>query len=278
MNNIAHNGRNGLRCPYCREPLNDVAPAPAPPALTIAAPQLNIQFNLDPITPTSPPPLSDSDDETDVEIWTTTDDDEETDDGEGDEEEEEEIPVPVTHWETPVEQPTRVVIARFFNVDHYVDEEDYVYDINTGECIGRLYDPETVDEGLITPGMITPAAPLTNFVIVSSFDAEPTRVVMEEILGMNFYMDEDYRLYDLLTRTFVGYADMYNGTIDYLAGLSGGVQVLQDFVLVHEHVYEEGHLISDSDSDSDSDEDEYEEELDESFPMEAQEVPEVMCC
>ena len=253
MNNIAHNGRNGLRCPYCREPLNDVVPAPPASALTIAAPQLNIQFNLDPITPTTPPPLSDSDSDS--------------------EEEDEDEEIPVIHWETPVEQPTRVVIAQFSNVLRYVDEEDYVYDINTCECIGCLYDPETLDEGLITP-----AAPLTNFVIVSSFDAEPTRVVMEEILGMNFYMDEDYRLYDLLTRTFVGYADMYNGTIDYLAGLSGGVQVLQDFVLVHEHVYEEGHLISDSDSDSDEDEDEYEEELDESFPMEAQEVPEVMCC
>lgn len=252
MNNIAHNGRNGLRCPYCREPLNDVAPTPAPPALTIAAPQLNIQFNLAPITPTTQPPLSDSDSD--------------------DEDEDEEIPV--IHWETPVEQPTRVVIAQFFNVNRYVDEEDYVYDINTCECIGCLSNAETLDDTMMDPY----SPPLTNFVIVSSFDTEPTRVVMEEILGMNFYMDEDYRLYDLLTRTFVGYADMYNGTIDYLAGLSGGVEVLQDFVLVHEHVYEEGHLISDTDSDEDDDEDEYEEELDESFPMEAQEVPEVMCC
>jgi hypothetical protein len=255
MNNIAHNGRNGLRCPYCREPLNDVAPAPPASALTIAAltiaaPQLNIQFNLDPITPTTPPPLSDSDSDSD-------DEDEE---------------IPVTHWETPVEQPTRVVIAQFFNVNRYVDEEDYVYDINTCECIGRLYDPETVDEG-----MITPAAPLTNFVIVSSFDAEPIKVVMEEIAGITFYMDKDYRVYDLNTRIYVGMANLWEETIDYSAGLSGGVQVLQDFVIVPEH--EHDYSLSDSDEDEDEDEEEDEEEdEDESFPMEAQEVQEVMCC
>ena len=102
---------------------------------------------------------------------------------------------------------------------------------------------------------------------------------MEEIAGITFYMDKDYRVYDLNTRIYVGMANLWEETIDYSAGLSGGVQVLQDFVIVPEHVYEEGHLISDSDEDEDDDdEDEYEEELDELFPMEAQEVQEVMCC
>lgn len=249
MNNIAHNGRNGLRCPYCREPLNDVAPAP--PALTIAAPQLNIQFNLAPITPTTQPPLSDSDSD--------------------DEDEDEEIPV--IHWETPVEQPTRVVIAQFFNVNRYVDEEDYVYDINTCECIGCLSNAETLDDTMMDPY----SPPLTNFVIVSSFDAEPINVVMEEIAGITFYMDKDYRLYDLNTRIYVGMANLWEETIDYSAGLSGGVQVLHDFVIVPEH--EHDYSLSDSDSDSDEDEEEDEDEdEDESFPMEAQEVQEVMCC
>jgi hypothetical protein len=100
---------------------------------------------------------------------------------------------------------------------------------------------------------------------------------MEEIAGITFYMDKDYRVYDLNTRIYVGMANLWEETIDYSAGLSGGVQVLQDFVIVPEH--EHDYSLSDSDEDEDEDEEEDEEEdEDESFPMEAQEVQEVMCC
>jgi hypothetical protein len=154
--------------------------------------------------------------------------------------------------------PDRVIIIRINNTNHYLDEDDYVYDITSGQCLGRMYDAETLDDNMLEPY----APPLTHFVIVDSFNYQPIPVVMKELAGNDYYMDEDYRLYDLITRNYVGMANIWEETIEYNAGLAGAPQVLQNFIVVGE--FEEDRIDYTDNEDSDYEDDDPAESINES--------------
>jgi hypothetical protein len=57
-------------------------------------------------------------------------------------------------------------------------------------------------------------------------------VVVHEVVGTEYFMDQHYRLYNMNTRNFVGYANLWEETIEYDVGLFGGVQTLEHYIVV----------------------------------------------
>jgi hypothetical protein len=222
MTNIAHMRHNSLKCPNCREPLSNT-----------------YQPTVQEMT------LAELDDESDTEF---------------DEEEEEEIihvnpPAPQLNIQfhppalpdlpdSPLE-PERVIHRNIDGINRYIDEDDYVYDINTLECIGLMYNAETFNDNMHA---IADVQPLINFIIVDTFyttpnpnvesihnvEPIPVPVVVEKIADTEYYMDESYRLYSMNTRAFVGYANVYEGSIEYNIGHQDGVQILEHYVIVED--------------------------------------------
>ena len=238
MTNIAHMTNNSFNCPNCRESL-----------VPNSTPQLHIQFNLSPIA--------------------SNDDD--SDDYEDDDEEDEDLG-------TDYNAPERVRIIELNNVQRYLDENDYVYDMNSGECIGLMYDAESLNDVSEAVADIPPI-PLTNFVIVDSFDNPPIQVVIEEIAGTDYYMNSDFRLYDLNTRNYVGMANLWTDSIDYNVGAP---HMLQDFIVVDDFNNENDIAFMDDDDDDDDDDEEDEEEeiINEACDAKVyiNEAQEAMCC
>lgn len=202
MTNISHMRHNSLKCPNCREPL------------------LN---TYQPIVQEMS--LAELDDESETEI-----------------DEEEVIHV---NPQANIQVPLPVIIRSINGINRYIDEDDYVYDVNTLECIGIMYNAETLNDNMHG---IADVQPLINFIIVDTFytmpnpnvdsihnvDPIPVPVVVEKIADTEYYMDESYRLYNMNTRAFVGYANVYEGSIEYNIGHQDGVQILEHYVIVED--------------------------------------------
>jgi hypothetical protein len=108
-------------------------------------------------------------------------------------------------------------------------------------------------------------------------------VVVHEVVGTEYFMDQHYRLYNMNTRNFVGYANLWEETIEYDVGLFGGVQTLEHYIVV-ENFGDDDDLSFGDDEESIIDIFEdmnhtefYELYINESNIIEANEAPEAIC-
>jgi|LakMenE01Jun11ns_1017448.scaffolds.fasta_scaffold9107784_1 hypothetical protein len=67
---------------------------------------------------------------------------------------------------------------------------------------------------------------------------ESVRVIIIDLYNSEYYMDKDYRLYNINNRDFVGWFDPQEVTIEYTSNAWGGPQILENYVIC-EDVFED---------------------------------------
>lgn len=70
---------------------------------------------------------------------------------------------------------------------------------------------------------------------------EPKRVIVKETLIGKYYMDSDWRLYDMKTKEFYAMFDEYTDSIDY-EHVMANIPNLYNFIIIDEDMFYEHNI------------------------------------